>query len=638
MRFHAMDIDQYIDQQLSQGVFYVDDEEQLGAFCNVLASAIEDDALGAVDLETTWFAEFHNARVRLSQWVIYDKVYVIDHFASASWDTFMTMFFRMGGAEWNKLYCFNNCFENKWFNLNRKKTYTVKDCQNLRKAILGGAEASLSLARLLKMDFNYTMSKDEQKSDWLGEITDSQLEYAVKDTLAVYYIASYWLEEATAGHMAGAKILDDCWRAINQMNETGLLLDVEHHTMLVETWQRRSDVAYRYLRKLTPFMTIANLGSKKQVSDWLKSVLPAEIIENWPTTTSKRNNRKVRKTDEPSRVQDQLLLDRPQIIMAAYSFSKADYRVGRWFAAYAIWTRAQHYLRNYGKKLINLQNTKGGIFPRFNIAAAITLRLSSSGGLNGQNLPNRPIVRKSFKCAEDEKLCIADYSGIEVRTLGELSGDQQLLEDCIFGNVHAESAIVISTYDREEFFKAFEAGEAWAKEKRGKAKPFTFQLTYGAGNATLAMVMGVSVDEAKMFVERWASRYPRAYEYRNDILSDLRRTGKITVRTSHRTIFVQPHKRGIPVAANYPVQGAAAEVIYESITEIEKRYRERGIRAKLAATVHDENLARAKIEHAEEAMKHMLKGMEVGWLKVFPGTETANLIEHAIGDTWAAKS
>ena len=46
-------------------------------------------------------------------------------------------------------------------------------------------------------------------------------------------------------------------------------------------------------------------------------------------------------------------------------------------------------------------------------------------------------------------MVLADYSGIEIRVLAELSGDEQLKEDAIYGDVHAASAAQIYGHDYE---------------------------------------------------------------------------------------------------------------------------------------------------------------------------------------------
>ena len=137
-------------------------------------------------------------------------------------------------------------------------------------------------------------------------------------------------------------------------------------------------------------------------------------------------------------------------------------------------------------------------------------------------------------------------------------------------------------------------------------------------------------------VTRWAERYPKAYNIRYTHFDQINHDGYMRIWDG-RSIYVRKADRQIPIAANYPVQGAAASVMYAAIDAVYRRLDEAELDVKMAATVHDELILTAHPSHAEAAEKVLMDGMVEGWLRVFPGTDTANLLESAIGDTWAAK-
>ena len=241
-------------------------------------------------------------------------------------------------------------------------------------------------------------------------------------------------------------------------------------------------------------------------------------------------------------------------------------------------------------------------------------------------------------------MVLADYSGIEIRVLAELSGDEQLKEDAIYGDVHAASAAQIYGHDYDYVREVLEAkGKGGTanlypilKEQRSKAKGFTFQLLYGAGAGALSDVLRCSFDEASEAIQKWAARYSRAYAYRQKMFDVMNDTGFLPV-CDGRTIYVWKQDRTMPVAANYPIQGDAASVMYRAMYRVRERFLRSELDAYIAATVHDELLSYAHKEHAERAMAQQLKGMEEGWLDIFPGTVTDNLTDWAIGDSWAEK-
>jgi DNA polymerase-1 len=380
-------------------------------------------------------------------------------------------------------------------------------------------------------------------------------------------------------------------------------------------WGLRRDAAERVLRQHTPESVIANIRSKIQISNFLKSVLDDRAIAAWP------------KTDKTKQLQTTRAILRMSSFRAPYPFS-------RWLAALMVFNRADKYLSTYGQKLITSQELAGRIYPRLNIAQAITGRLSSSGAMNEQNLPNSKTVRKSFIAGEGKKLVVADYSGVEIRVLAEVSGDEQLKQDCIYGDVHSESAVTIFNYEHGAFFNAIENNEGWAKGQRGKAKGFTFQLTYGAGGGALSMVLRCSVDEANEFVKKWAARYPKAYHYRQFMYEKMGHSGYLPV-VSGRTIYVSRKDRTMPVASNYPIQGAAADVMYRAITRVQYLLEFYEVSAWVMATIHDEVIVLAEEAHAKRAAELVKQGMTEAWLDIFPNTSTDNLLEVGIGDDWA---
>jgi len=77
--------------------------------------------------------------------------------------------------------------------------------------------------------------------------------------------------------------------------------------------------------------------------------------------------------------------------------------------------------------------------------------------------------------------------------------------------------------------------------------------------------------------------------------------------------------------------------MYRCMYRVHRRFIEADLPAWLAATVHDELLSYSETEFAEEAMEQQINGMEEAWLDIFPGTNTDNLVDYAIGETWAAK-
>lgn len=631
MNVHCDPIDQYTDRAADYELI-VNRRRAIDFLTNELAH----EPFVAFDIETTALSPQHGD-VRLSQFYFGTKVVIIDHFLCAAFKDLIAHF-----PTSVTYVVYNSKFETKWCDYYRPRAFDILDVDFMAKCKLGGYASSL--ARMCKRDLGIDLDKALQTSNWSQpKLTDQQYLYAGFDAVVTWALFEYWWDELAdeSGDIPeerwqGINVFNDAVRATIEAEDTGLMLDTQWHVSNINRWTVKRNACIRTLRKYTPQDVIPNLNSKPQISKFLESQLDRESYLAWPKTGKK---------EELS--QEQKLL-RPIQAKAPYPFS-------RWLIALIQYNYHSKYLSTYGEKLVNHQNLSGRIPVRFNIGQAATGRYSSSSE-NLQNIPRKTVVRKAFYAPPNSGLTmvLADYSGIEIRVLAELSQDKQLLEDAIYGDVHSGSASVIFGIDEQEFLEVVNDKKhklyGRYKEYRSKAKGFTFQLLYGAGAAALSLVLKCSVEEAEDAVRAWAKRYPRAYHYRSIVFDEMNRTGFVPV-CDGRTIYVRKPDRTMPVAANYGIQGAAASVMYRAMYHIgEGLWKLRGTdkyASRIAATVHDEILLYACDEYSEATYDIMIEGMRKGWLDVFPQTTVDNLIEGVIAtsskvpeefrNTWAAK-
>jgi DNA polymerase-1 len=577
----------------------------------IIAAIAESGQVHALDFETTGLRP-GEADVRLTCICGPAGNYVFDHLRCAPFDDYAALL--ADACPWA---VFNAGFEGRWFDYGTDGPDVVLyDVGVMSKAKLGGRP--LSLADMVKRDLGKARdNKHLQTSDWSqADLSQEQYDYGFEDADDTYALYKLWQETLTKAQWDGFRVLNDAWRGTAEMEDTGMLIDERHHSRLIHMWSLRRDAAEKTLRKYTPETIIANLRSKKQLSDFIKTVLDETSMRAWP------------KTDKS----EQLQTDRKQLRQASF---RSPYPFSRWLAALMVFNRAEKYLGTYGETLLTKQHLAGRVYGRFNIAQAVTGRYSSSNP-NLQNIPRNPMVRRSFIAPPNTEMVLADYSGIELRVLAEVSNDWQLKQDVIFGDVHAESAITLFRVPADDFKARLKAKDPRAKEMRSKAKAFSFQLTYGAGNAALAVVLRCTDAEAGEFVEKWAERYPQAYALRYRMFDQMNATGLLPIK-SGRTVFVHKNERSLPVASNYPIQGAAADVMYRAVTRMSQKVWELPFTSRMLASVHDELLMLAEAGRGEELREIMVEEMRQAWLDIFPGSETANLSESAVGQSWAAK-
>ena len=592
----------------------------------------------ALDIETTSLQP-EDGEIRLIQITNDDVHVVIDLYCVGPLEDFIHHFTRPSTRWW----VYNAKFETKWFDyFDDEQASDIMDVDFARKAVMGGSPTSL--AKLVKMDLKFDMSKEQQKSDWsvLG-LTNEQLNYAALDSYVTWELKKMWWDgRCDDGQKHGAMMINSSVRATITSEKYGLVLDPVYHAQVVKIWEMKHGTFTRFLRRYVSERTIPNLRSKLQISNFLKAELPQAMIDVWP------------KTEKTGQLQTTAMTLKD-------ASRKLPYPMSRWLAALAGFNYYEKYLSTYGMKLVNHQLTKGYIPTRTNIAQAKTCRESSSQE-NLQNIPRQIYIRRAFSIGTPsielaqhidspivgtKVMTLADYAGVEVRVLAEVSGDAQLLEDCIYGDVHGASAAQIYGYEVDYVIKVLESkglDPKYAniyptiKAQRGMSKGFTFQLTYGAGNEALSFVLRCTVEEAEEAVQAWASRYRKAYDYRFLMYDDMVSTGYLNV-CDGRTIYVPKAARAMPIAANYPIQAGAATVMYRAKYHCHRLFyaQRKRFHSYVAASVHDELLGYADRDYAEEAMALQLEAMELAWLDVFPNSNTDNLTDHAIGLSWAAK-
>lgn len=579
----------------------------------------------ALDFETTAL-DPQNGKIRITSICCDEFHIIIDHFIAGEFKRLIPHL--MGKTIW----VYNAKFEAKWCDYympeaSYDELLNICDIDFLAKAKLGGHPTSL--ARMAARDLKILLDKGEQNSDWSRPtLTEEQLDYAAFDSYVTWLIFDKWNEELTDEQFDAAMfVFNSAVRGTIECEQTGLFLDSEYHEGTVALWEVKRDTFERYLRKFTPESVIKNLRSDAQVGKYLEGILDENTLTHWPKTAKKK----------------QMQFEGKYLRSVSRQFG---YPFSRWLAALAGYKYYNKYLSTYGDTLLNKALLSGNVTSRFNIAQAATGRYSSSS-INLQNIPRKIVVRTAFHSPNvgEKLMCLADYKGIEIRVLAELTQDQQLLEDVIYGDVHAASCAQIYDYEYAYVIEVLNSGGVGKyaniypiiKEQRSKAKGFTFQLLYGAGPAALSDVLKCTFDEAVEAIDKWAARYGNAYNYRHVQYDKMVSSGGYLPVWDGRTIKVFKDDQTLPVASNYGIQGAAASVMYRCVHRVHRNFYENDVPAWLAATVHDEMLAYAETQAAEEAMSWQLKGMEQAWLDIFPNTNTDNLADYAIGETWAAK-
>jgi DNA polymerase-1 len=236
--------------------------------------------------------------------------------------------------------------------------------------------------------------------------------------------------------------------------------------------------------------------------------------------------------------------------------------------------------------LVHPQNNK--IHTSFNQVGTATGRLSSFNP-NLQNIPIRDESGKEIRRAfipsySTYKIISADYSQIELRVLAHLTGDENLLK--AFGHdedVHAQTASLIFSVPLKEV----------THRQRSQAKAINFGIIYGMGPQRLARENGISLEEAKKFIDEYFLKYPTIRSYIQNQIEGARKLKYVTTILGRvrKLPDINSFNPGLKInsehmAINTPIQGSAADIIKVAMVKIQKGLKE--FKTKMLLQVHDE--------------------------------------------------
>ncbi|MBD5129406.1 MAG: DNA polymerase I [Ruminococcaceae bacterium] len=265
----------------------------------------------------------------------------------------------------------------------------------------------------------------------------------------------------------------------------------------------------------------------------------------------------------------------------------------------------------YVKGLENAVSENGRMYTTFKQTETRTGRISSAEP-NIQNIPVRTEIgrnfRKFFTAAQGKVLCDADYSQIELRVLAALAGDKVMIETFKEGrDIHSETAASV-------FRRAPEEVDA---DLRRKAKAVNFGIVYGIGAFSLAKDVGVSVGEAKQYIDDYLAHFSGVQQYMDTNTKSAETDGYAVTMFGRRRFIpeiLSTNKTvkalGKRIAMNTPIQGTAADIIKIAMIRVYKRLKRELPEAKLILQVHDELIVEAPEAVSQQALSILREEMQ----------------------------
>ena len=288
----------------------------------------------------------------------------------------------------------------------------------------------------------------------------------------------------------------------------------------------------------------------------------------------------------------------------------------------------------YLDPLPRLTDKDDRIHTTFNLLATATGRLSSSNP-NLQNIPVRgqfgPRMRACFVASPGKLLVSADYSQVELRILAHLAKDPILI-DAFRANQDIHSRTASLLFDVES--------ASVTPDQRRHAKTINFGLVYGMGPQKLGQDLGISIKEAKAFIEKYFERLGALRVFYDAVEKDARTRGYVTTMAGRRRYIPdimsqnnQLRSQARRQAINARVQGSAADIIKIAMLAVANDPFLASLDARLLLQIHDELVMEVPEANAEKAGTRMAELMAAA----APANETLDVplaVDWGMGPDW----
>ncbi len=239
--------------------------------------------------------------------------------------------------------------------------------------------------------------------------------------------------------------------------------------------------------------------------------------------------------------------------------------------------------------IINTIREDGKIHTIYTQTLTRTGRLSSIEP-NLQNIPMRSeygrLIRKAFLPEENSIIMSSDYSQIELRVFAHLSGVSELINAFNDGiDIHTKTAMDIFNVP----------DEGVTKNMRRQAKAVNFGILYGISSYGLSEDLGISVKEAKDFINKYFETYPGVKDYMNSEIEEAKKNGYVKTIMNRKRVIEElkssnymVKSMGERMALNTPIQGSASDILKKAMVEIDNIFEKENIKSKMLLQVHDE--------------------------------------------------
>ena len=436
------------------------------------------------------------------------------------------------------------------------------------------------LANTAFRHLNITLNKDIRDSFQhyvSGEFSEQQLTYAMQDAdVLIPILKNQWDRAKENGLLETAKLENDLVPTVAQMQYIGVGFDLD-------TWERVKTEAIEQASKHN--QTVQKLLN---LSSYQLSLLDDSLIGinlNSPLKVKAALNRTGIKVDSTGAEVLKLYLARhPEAVVLQ---GLLDYR------------RYSKHASNKYEAHIN--PVTGRIHTDYGQNVTVTGRISSSSP-NLQNIPVRTELgqrtREAFVAEPGWMLIKADYGQQEMRVLAEMTQDKNLLEVCMYDDIHAANA--------ERIFSP-----NFTPDQRRISKNCGFAMAFGASPEKVATTGGVSLSIAERVVDYTHRQFPGVEIWAQQQINKVNSVGYVETIGGRKRYFARMSDNLDEFwdnqIRNMPIQGTAADMMKRAMIYIDQSLSK--MQSRIVLTVHDEVVVESPESEVEDACKIILQEM-----------------------------
>lgn len=263
-----------------------------------------------------------------------------------------------------------------------------------------------------------------------------------------------------------------------------------------------------------------------------------------------------------------------------------------------------------------LKGLQEQVFPDNKIHTIYKQTLTHTGRLssvdpNLQNIPVRSeegkLIRKAF-VSHNGYLVSFDYSQIELRILAHMAHVTNLIDAFNQGkDIHRHTAALVFGVKDEEV----------TPQMRSQAKAVNFGIIYGMSEFRLSKDIGMSISEARDFINKYFETYPEVKTYMDEVVETCKKQGYVSTLLNRKRYIPTINDKNFVVrqqaqryAMNTPIQGTGADILKLAMIEVDKALKEKNLKSQMILQVHDELIFDVFEDELEEVMSLVKEKME----------------------------